>query len=68
VDPDSRDAGQLLDVGWREALDRVAVARMFSAPRYPYNCRGRVLDPCPRRTGVERSPSVDSGFFSDLPD
>jgi hypothetical protein len=28
VDQDRRDVGQLLDVGWRNALDRVAVARM----------------------------------------
>lgn len=57
VDQDSRDVGQLLDIGWREALDRVAVAWMFSAPRHPYNCRGRVVDPCPKRTG-RRSPTL----------
>jgi hypothetical protein len=67
VDQDSRDVGQLLDVGWRVALDRVAVARMFSAPRHPYNCCGPRFGPLSKADGAS-IPNVDSGFLSDLPD
>jgi hypothetical protein len=54
-------------VGGREALDRVAIARMSQLLDTRTTATAAFLDRCPNRTG-RRYPILDSGFFSDLPD
>jgi hypothetical protein len=53
-------------VGGREALDRVAIARMSQHLDTRTTAAAAVLDPCPNRTG-RRYPILDSGFFRTCP-